>query len=117
MDTELPSLLARWNTEPPLTRYVLGCVAAHYPHHGRLITGQVSDMSSDYAGTQPGVYLKLAEALLRADDTQTFTIAADIISWAEDLDPGWLDAPGVSPALKGTHTLAMGAPRAANTTA
>ena len=60
---------------------------------------------------------KLAEALLRADDTQTFTIAADIISWAEDLDPGWLDAPGVSPALKGTHTLAMGAPRAANTTA
>lgn len=115
IDTELPLLLARWNTEPPITRYVLACVAAHYPHHGRLIAGQVSDMSSDYAGTQPGAYLRLAEALLHADDTQTLTIATDIISWAEDLNPGWIDAPGISPAMKGTHTLAMGAHRALTT--
>lgn len=113
IDGELPLLLDRWDAEPPITRYVLACVAAHYPHHGRLIAGQVSDMSSDYAGTQPGAYLRLAEALLRADDTRSFAIAEDIISWAEDLDPGWLDAPDISPALKGTHTLAMGAHRAA----
>jgi hypothetical protein len=90
---------------------------AHYPHHGRLIAQQVSEMTSDYADTQPGAYLRLADALLRSDETQALTIATGIVDWAVDLNPGWLDAPGVSPTLKGTHTLAAGAYRAANNTA
>ncbi|MFC4855996.1 hypothetical protein [Actinophytocola glycyrrhizae] len=114
VETELPSLLARWDAEPRIIQYVLACLAAHYPHHGRLIIQQVSDMASDYVGTQPGDYLRLAVALLRGDDTQVPTIAGDIVGWAVNLDPGWLDASSVSPALKATHILATGAYKAAS---
>jgi hypothetical protein len=103
--------------EPPIVRYHLACLAAHYPHHGRLITRQVNDLASDFAGTQPGAYLRLTAALLRGDDTQVHAIAEEIVGWADNLDPGWPRAPNVSPALKATHILAIGAYRAAaNTT-
>ncbi|RSM80500.1 hypothetical protein DL991_10290 [Amycolatopsis sp. WAC 01375] len=114
---ELPALLARWDAEPPATQYVLACLAALYPQHGRQVIHQISALAADHAGTQSGAYLQLADALMRDDRDRALTIAYDIVNWAEDLDPGWLDAPGASATLKAGHILAEGAARTAQTTA
>lgn len=114
---QLPALLARWDTEPPAIRFVLACLAALYPEHGQQIVKDVAAMATGYAGQQPGEYLRLAEALLRANDTQALRIAEEIFSWDDDLGPDWLDVPHVADALKAGHVLAEGTLRTASNTA
>lgn len=106
---QLPALLARWNTEPPAVRFALACLAALYPHHGRQIGDHIADMAERFTGTQPGTYLQLARALVQAQDDQALAIATGIVAWEEDHDPGWLEAPGITAAVKGRHVLAEGA--------
>ncbi len=74
-------------------------------------------MAIGYAGQQPGEYLRLAEALLRADDTRALRIAEEISGWDDDLGPDWLDAPQVADALKTGYVLAEGTLRTASNTA
>jgi hypothetical protein len=112
----LPPLVARWGEEPPAVRYVLACLAALHPQTGGRITEHIGGMSVEYAGTQPGAYLELAGALLRTEEGEAVGIASEIVSWDEDLDPGWLDAPGVAPAVKAGHVLAEGVLRSASNT-
>ncbi|GAA3619165.1 hypothetical protein GCM10022267_01690 [Lentzea roselyniae] len=112
----LPARLTRWNTEPPAIRYVLACLAALHPQHGQQIVEDVAAMATEHAGRRPGEYLRLAEALLRADDTRALTIAEQISGW-EDLRCDWLDVPDVTGALKAGNVLAEGALRVASTTA
>jgi len=107
---ELPALLDRWTAEPAATRYWLACLAAQYPHHGTAILPQIELMAAECAGTRAGAYLGLAVILLRADDDRALAIAEDITAWDEASDPGWLDAPGVTPSLRCAHVLANGSP-------
>ncbi|ASO21531.1 hypothetical protein AHOG_19545 [Actinoalloteichus hoggarensis] len=106
--TGLSTLLARWNTEPPAMQYVLACLPALYPQHGRQIAQQVSALTPAYAGTRHGAYPRLADALVNEDDERAVVIASDIVSWEDGLDPGWLEAPGISAAMKTGHVLAEG---------
>ncbi|WP_203711033.1 hypothetical protein [Asanoa siamensis] len=66
-------------------------------------------MLEDLDGTRPGAYLKLAHALLLAREGQALAVAADIVAWEDDHDPGRLDAPGVGDTVKAGHVLAEGA--------
>jgi hypothetical protein len=113
---ELPALFARWSEEPPALRYVLACLAALYPDQGRKVADEVAAMATDYADTQHGAYLRLAGALVRSDDDQALAIARDILTWEDDLEPGWLDVPGVTAALRAGHVLAEGVLRTAGDT-
>lgn len=114
--TQLPALLARWNTEPPALRYALTCLAALYPHHAHQTVDHITGMAEQLEGTQPDAYLKLAHALLRDQNGQALAIATDIVAWEQNHDPGWLDAPGVTAAVKAGHVLAMGALRVLSNT-
>jgi hypothetical protein len=113
---ELPALLARWGKEPPALRYVLACLAALYPDRGRIVADEVAAIAAEYTNTQHGAYLQLAAALVRTDDDQALVIARDILAWEDDLDPGWLDAPGVTTTLRAGHVLAEGVLRTAGDT-
>ncbi|WP_203949860.1 hypothetical protein [Planotetraspora thailandica] len=106
---QLPALLSRWESEPSAVRFVLACLAGLYPHHGRQISDQITLMAQEFNGTQPGAYLLLAEALVHTRDDQAFAVAADIIAWETDHDPGWLDGDGLTIAVKAGHVLAEGA--------
>lgn len=114
---QLPTLLARWDTEPPAIRFVLACLAALHPGHGQRIVEDVAAMATGYAGRQPGEYLRLAGALLRADDTAALRIAEEISGWDEGPGPGRLDVPGVADAPKAGHVLAEGTLRLTRNTA
>ncbi|MFI5562639.1 hypothetical protein ACIA2T_25455 [Amycolatopsis japonica] len=114
---QLPALLTRWEAEPPATRYVLACLAAHYPDQGRRMVEDVAAMATRYAGHRPGEYLRVAEALLRGEDTRALTIAEQIFGWDEDLDADWLDAPNVTDAFKAGHVLTCGTLRIVSNTA
>ncbi|MFC0542242.1 hypothetical protein [Kutzneria chonburiensis] len=107
---QLPALLDRWTAEPAAARYWLACLAGQYPHHGSAILPQIELMAAECAGTQAGAYLDLAVALLRADDGRALAVAEDITTWDEASDPGWLDAPGITPSLRCAHVLAEGSP-------
>jgi hypothetical protein len=109
---QLPELVSQWETEPPAVRFVLACLAGLYPHHGRPIGDQISLMAQEFHGTQPGAYLLLAEALVYARDDRALAVAADIIAWETNHDPGWLDVADVTTAVKAGHVLAEGALRA-----
>ncbi|WP_326836438.1 hypothetical protein VSH64_16250 [Amycolatopsis rhabdoformis] len=113
---QLPALLARWTAEPEAIRYVLACLAALYPSQGRRIVEDVATMAADHAGRQPGEYLRLAEALLHADDARALRIAGEIFAW-DDLGPDWFDAPHLGSAVKAGHVLAEGTLRTASATA
>ncbi|MBN6042345.1 hypothetical protein [Amycolatopsis sp. 195334CR] len=106
---ELPALLARWPEEPPATRYVLACLAAVYPDHGRPLAREIGVLAREFDGTRPGAFLRLAEALVCGDDERALAIAAEIAAWAEDVDPGWLGVPGTSPATRCLRVLTGGA--------
>jgi hypothetical protein len=116
VDEQLPALLARWETEPPALRFVLACLAALYPHHGRQIGEQLTAMAEEFDGTQPGAYLRLADALVQSRDDQAFAAAADIASWEEGHNPDWLDATGLTVAVRAGHVLARGALRPLSST-
>ncbi|MEV7231983.1 hypothetical protein AB0M79_33995 [Polymorphospora sp. NPDC051019] len=111
VDGQMPTLLARWDTEPPAIRAALACLAAAFPHHGRQLGDEIAAMAASLRDTQPGAYLRLAHAMVRADDDQTLTLAADIVAWAPDHDPGWLEATGVTITIKTSHIIARGALR------
>ncbi|MEO3746838.1 hypothetical protein [Plantactinospora sp. B5E13] len=111
---QLPVLPTRWEAEPPAVRFVLACLAGLHPQHGRRIGAQVDAMAREFHGTRPGAYLLLADALVDGRDDQALALAADILAWADDLDPGWLDAANVPTAVKAGHVLADGALRALN---
>ncbi|GAA1264128.1 hypothetical protein Psi02_76320 [Planotetraspora silvatica] len=113
---QLSRLLSQWETEPPAVRFVLACLAALYPHHGRRIGDQITHMAQKFHGTQPGAYLLLAEALVHTDDDRALAVATDIIAWETNHDPGWLDAAGVTIPAKAGHVLTDGALRALSTT-
>ncbi|MEW9528845.1 hypothetical protein [Microbispora sp. NPDC049125] len=112
---QLPALLSRWETEPSAVRFVLACLAGLYPHHGRQLSDRITLMAQEFHRTQPGAYLLLAEALVHADDDRARVAAADIVAWETHHDPGWLDAAGVTIAVKAGHVLAEGALRALST--
>ena len=54
VDEQLPALLTRWETEPPAAKFVLACLAALFPHHGRQIGDQITRMAQKFDGTQAG---------------------------------------------------------------
>ncbi|ETK31010.1 hypothetical protein MPTA5024_37115 [Microbispora sp. ATCC PTA-5024] len=108
---QLPELLSHWEAEPPAVRFVLACLAGLYPHLGRRIGDQITVLAQEFDGTQPGAYLLLADALVHVRDDQALAVAADIVGWETSLDPGWLDAAGVTGAVKAGHVLAEGALR------
>lgn len=101
---EMPALLERWSAEPPLTRQALAGLAALYPEQGRSLTREIGAMAAE--GTREAAYLRLAEALLEADDERVLAIVSDIAAWEESPDLGPLDVPGVTTALLGGHILA-----------
>ncbi len=113
---QIPALLARWNAEPPAIRFALACLAGLYPRHGGQIGDQIAGMADRFEGTQPGTYLQLARALEEAEDDQALAIAADIVEWEDDHDPGWLEAPGITAAVKAGHVLTEGALRVLSNT-
>jgi len=106
---QLPTLLARRNAEPPAVRFALACLAAFYPHHGHQIGDHIAGMAEQLEGTRPGAYLQLAHALVQAHDGRAPALATDIVAWEDDHDPGWLEAPDVTTAVKAGHVLAEGA--------
>ncbi len=116
VDEQVPALLTRWDTEPPAVRFVLACLAALFPHHGRQIGDQITSMTHEFDGTQPGAYLQLAEALVQTRDDQALAAATEIVAWEESHDPDWLNAPDLVVAVKTGHVLAEGALRALSNT-
>jgi hypothetical protein len=104
----LPTLLARWNDEPPAVRYLLAALAGMFPQPGRHIAGEVIAMAAEYPNTQRAAYLNLAAALLRADDDSAMRICREIFAWNEDVPLDWLEAPGVPPAIRAGRILADG---------
>jgi hypothetical protein len=111
VDDQTPALLTGWETEPPAGKFVLACLAALYPHHGRQIGDQITSLAHEYDGTQPGAYLQLARALVHTQEDQAFAAATDILAWEDSRDRGWLNAPGLTIAVKAGHVLAQGALR------
>ena len=90
-------------------RYALACLAALYPEHGRPMLGEVTAMAGTYAGTQPGAYLRLAEALLAGDDDQALGLAEEIVGWQQSLDPGLLADTDVPASVRAAQVLVGGA--------
>ena len=108
---QLPALLDRWAAEPAATRYWLACLAGLYPDHGATIRPQIERMAAECSGTQVGAYLNLIVALISADDDRALAVAKDIAAWNDASDPGWLEAPALTPSLRCAHVLAKGSPR------
>lgn len=116
VDEQVPSLLTRWETEPPAVKFVLACLAALFPHHGHQVADQITSLALEFHGTQPGAYLQLAEALVRNRDEQALAVATNIVAWDESHDPDWLDAPDPAVAVKVGPVLVEGALRAIGNT-
>jgi hypothetical protein len=104
----LPTLLTRWDREPPAVRYLLAALAGLYPEPGRQLTAQVDAMARQHTGTQPGAYLDLAVALLHTDHDKAIRSCRTIYGWNEQIPLDWLDAPGVPPAIRAGRILADG---------
>jgi hypothetical protein len=109
VESQLPELLARWAVEPPAARFLLACLSGVYPHHGWQLADQIAALAEEFDGTQPGFYLRLAQALVNHDSHRVGTIAADIISWDSHLSLHWIDAVGVPIAVKAARILVEGA--------
>ncbi len=105
----LTPLLTRWHGEPPAMKVALACLAGLYPKPGRQVSGQVAVLAEQFAGTRPGSYLQLAEALIQQRTDQALTLAAGIVGWEDAHDPGWLEAPGLGAGVKAGHVLVEGA--------
>ncbi|WP_107658174.1 hypothetical protein [Nocardia suismassiliense] len=101
IDCEVPWLLARWDAEPPATRYLLAVLAAIYPQHGHHLRDHIGTMAADCPGTKQSAYLLLAEAVLRDDEERTTALVAEISAWAR-LD---LDDIGLTPQLTAAFIL------------
>ncbi|MFF3223286.1 hypothetical protein ACFYV7_10870 [Nocardia suismassiliense] len=101
IDGEVPWLLARWDAEPPATRYLLAVLAALYPHHGHHLRDHIGTMAADVPGTRQSAYLLLAEAVLRDDEERTAALVAEISAWAR-LE---LDDIGLTPQLTAVFIL------------
>ncbi|MET8906659.1 hypothetical protein [Micromonospora sp. NPDC004551] len=108
VDRELPALLRRWEVEVPAVRFVLAALAGLYPVHGRQVVGRITAMAEEFEGTRAGAYLRLAEALVQGRDESAGELAAAIVAWEDDLDPDWLDAPGVGVAVRAGQVLTEG---------
>jgi hypothetical protein len=106
---QLPALLPRWDIEPPAVRFALASLAGLYPHHGHEIADRITAMAHGFDSSQPGAYLRLAEALAHTRDDEALRISTDIVAWENDHDPGWLDATRLTTAVKAGHILAEGA--------
>jgi hypothetical protein len=104
----LPALLGRWGSEPPAVRYLLAALAGLFPEPGRQVTTDIVAMAAEYPNTQRAAYLNLAAALLQADDDQASRICQDIFNWNDEIPVDWLEAPGVSPAIRAGRILADG---------
>ncbi|MCE7010618.1 hypothetical protein LWC34_48620 [Kibdelosporangium philippinense] len=102
----VPSLLARWDFEPPANRYLLAFVAALYARTE--FTDEVSAMADRLSDTKPGCYLRLVVALLRGADDLVAELAEEIATWMYYGSDSYLDEPGVSAASKGRITLTKG---------
>lgn len=102
---QLPALLDRWETEPPAIRFVIAVLAAIYPEQGAAIGERITEMAQEFQGTQPGEFLRLADALVHGRTTDALAIATDILTWAERLDPDWLEAQGLPITLRLNHFL------------
>ncbi|WP_212825351.1 hypothetical protein [Polymorphospora rubra] len=46
----------------------LACVATVFPRHGRQLGDEIAAMAAPLRDTQPGSYLQLAQAMVRADE-------------------------------------------------
>jgi hypothetical protein len=103
-----PALLNRWPHQPPAIQFALATFAALHPEHGGAHTGELDALAADVAGTQPGAYLELATALLHGDQTAAIRHSQEIISWHEDADPRWLEAPDLPAAITCGHLLIQG---------
>ncbi|MGC5311658.1 hypothetical protein [Micromonospora zamorensis] len=111
VDELVPALLTRWETEPPAVRFALACLAALFPHHGRQIGDRITSMAQGFDGTEPGAYLRLAEALVHTRDDEALAVATDIVAWEESHDPDWLNAADLVVGVRAGHVLAEGALR------
>ncbi|MEU2170941.1 hypothetical protein ACH47V_25795 [Micromonospora chersina] len=109
VDEQLSELLTRWEAEPPAVRFVMACLAALYPHHGRQISDHITSMALEFDGTEPGEYLQLAAELVHSRDDQALAAATDIVAWEESHDPNWLNATELTIAVRAGHVLAEGA--------
>lgn len=109
VESALPDLLARWEVEPPAAKFLLACLAGVYPHHGWQIADQISAFAEELDGTQPGAYLRLAQALVTDDQRVASAIAEDLVSWDSHLSLHWIDAVGVPTAVKASRILVEGA--------
>ena len=114
---QVPALLVRWDTEPPAIRCVLACLAALCPDHAGHVVEEVAAMAAAHAGHRPGVYLRLAEALLRADGAEAHTIVEQVLRWDEDMGCRRIDVPQAARVLLASHALVEGTVRIASNTA
>ncbi len=108
---QVADLITRWDDEPPRIRLVLACLAALFPDRGRPIAPGVAALAEQAAGTSQGAYLSLAHALLSGDAAGAEERAAGIVAWDDSCEPEWLEAPGVTVAVRAGHVLADGALR------
>lgn len=102
----LPSLLERWDFEPPANRYLLALLAAHYSRTE--VIAKVEAMADQFSDTKPGCYLGLAVAVLRGADDDAAEMSEAIAAWEDYGDDSYLDEPGVSGTTKGRITLTKG---------
>lgn len=103
----LPPLLLRWAVEPPAVRYLLACLAGLHPEPGRVVAHEVAVMAAELAGTPRGDHLRIAEALLRADDAAALAAARRVPDLYPRKKPG-RQANRTSPAVAAAAVLAKG---------
>ncbi|MEV4481446.1 hypothetical protein [Micromonospora coxensis] len=106
---QVPVLLDRWDAEPPAIRFLLAVLAAQHPGHGVRAADRIAALAAELDGTQQGRYLRLALELVHGRDERALALAAEIVGWADRLEPQWLDAPGVPDGIRAAHVLTEGA--------
>jgi hypothetical protein len=108
---QVGALVARWDAEPPRIRLVLAGLAALYPEAGRRITAGIADLARECGDTSQGAFLSLAHALVGGDEARAEELAAGIVAWDDQSRPEWLEAPGLTVAVRAGHVLADGVSR------
>ncbi len=103
-----PALLSRWSHQPPAIQFALASLAALHPVLGAARAAELDALAADVDGTQPGAYLQLAIALLRGDQAAAVRHAHEIITWHDDANPRWLEAPDLPTPITCGHLLIHG---------
>ncbi|QUN17056.1 hypothetical protein [Nocardia seriolae] len=80
---ELPSMLRRWEVEPPENKYVLAILAALFPDTGRSIAQQVQILATEAPDPQQRLFLRLSAALIRGNDSELPELIAEVSTMTE----------------------------------